>query len=404
MTRSLRRIMATTDVHSTFTAPTGMLTHLHTARSDSLLVDCGDFFEGSGYYRLGHGAIERSILLGLYDVLAPGNHGWRHHFEPALHRLTVCANALDHTGRLLFRPLYLADVGGRRVAVTAVISPQAFHAIPARQRSGHRVTDPAQALRQLMLAHQHDVDSWILLSHSGFDDDLELAAACPFLDVIFAGHCHSPRYGPARVGDTLILKGRELAAGYAAAAPLGTGWTAHTTRFPDLPAHRLPQELATIRTRLADVTKQLATPLGTIAAPYRNTLPDRAALLRAVATRLHTGLGANAILFNETALRPVPLGDTLTLGDLLMLEPFDNQLVHARVPGHFHDAPEALIAYLTAQTGPLITAPMPLPPQLWTVLTTDYLADTYLGGRTQQAGLRLAQALQHTVLAERAQQ
>ncbi|MGH1556317.1 metallophosphoesterase [Streptomyces sp. L7] len=86
MSRRLRKIIATTDVHSAFDAATPMLTHLHTARAGSLIVDCGDFFEGSGYYRFGKGKIEREILTSLYDLLAPGNHGWPHYFEPGAAR------------------------------------------------------------------------------------------------------------------------------------------------------------------------------------------------------------------------------------------------------------------------------------------------------------------------------
>ncbi|MFF0891394.1 hypothetical protein [Streptomyces sp. NPDC003456] len=33
------------------------------------------------------------------------------------------------------------------------------------------------------------------------------------------------------------------------------------------------------------------------------------------------------------------------------------------------------------------------------MLTTDYLADTYLGGCTHEAGLRLDQAVQHVLTA-----
>lgn len=233
-TRSLRQIVATTDVHSALGNAAPFLTHLHALRPTSLVVDCGDFFEGSGYYRLAHGTIERKILLKLYDVLAPGNHGWPHHFEPELHRLTVCANAVHaETGDALFRRLRIAEIGDRRVGVTAVIGQQAFKSIPVAQRVGHRVTDPVQSLRELRLAHHHEVDGWVLLSHSGFEEDLELAATCPFLDGVFAGHCHSRHCGPFRVGDTLVVKGRELADGYAIATPVGAGWGAGTTRFPD---------------------------------------------------------------------------------------------------------------------------------------------------------------------------
>ena len=62
---------------------------------------------------------------------------------------------------------------------------QAEHERPA-QRVGQRVVDPAHALRELQLAHG-EVNSWIVLSHSGFEEDLRLAHVCPFIDVIFAG-------------------------------------------------------------------------------------------------------------------------------------------------------------------------------------------------------------------------
>ncbi|MGW5096586.1 metallophosphoesterase [Streptomyces nodosus] len=398
--RNLRQIVATTDVHSAFDNAAPFLTHLHALRPTSLIVDCGDFFEGSGYYRLARGAIERAILLRLYDVLAPGNHGWGHHFEPDLHQRTVCANAVDaNTGDALFRRLYLADIDGRRVGVTAVIGRQAFHSIPAAQRAGHCVTDPVQALRELMLAHHHEVDSWVLLSHSGFDEDRKLAAACPFLDVVFAGHCHSDQYGPVRVDDTLVVKGRELADGYAIATPVGTGWGAGTTSFPDRAPSVVPAELAGLRSRIEDVKQQLAGVLGPIRPAYRHQPLDRRSLLVDLTARLRTALGADAVILNETALRALPLGDTLTQGDLLSIEPFANQLVHAHVSEPARRDLTGWLSHLTTQAGPLATAPDPLPDTITTVLTTDYLAETYLGERTHEAGLRLDQAVQHILTA-----
>ncbi|WP_329309658.1 metallophosphoesterase [Streptomyces sp. NBC_01262] len=370
--RTLRRIVATTDVHSALDQTPAMLTHLHAARETSLVVDCGDFFEGSGYYRLGGGSIERQILLRLYDVLAPGNHGWPHHFEAGLRELTVCANAVDAaTGAPLFR-----RHGGRTVAVTAVIGDQAFSAIPAHQRAGHGVTDPARALVELLLAHHHEADAWILLSHSGFEEDLRLADACPFLDVIFAGHCHSDHYAPEPVGNALVVKGAELGAGYALAEPVGSGWGAHTLTFPRV--EQIPPELTAVTEQIGLIRHRLAAPLGPVTTRWRGTTPDRHDLMAATATRLYTELGADAVILNETALRPTALGSMLRLGDLLAVEPFGNQLVHAPVPEALaHDLP-ALLAYLTDRAGPLVTAPDPLPAGLGTVLTTDYLAETFL--------------------------
>ncbi|WKX72168.1 metallophosphoesterase [Streptomyces sp. XD-27] len=395
MSRELLRITATTDVHSAFDTGAPMLAHLHTARADSLIVDCGDFFEGSGFYRFGKGQIEREILTSLYDLLAPGNHGWPHYFEPDLRVMTVCANTIDDDGEPLFDRVRIERIGGRRVAVTAAIGPQAFNAIPADQRAGHHVTDPAQALRELMLEHHHRTDAWIVLSHSGFDEDLKLAAACPFTDVIFSGHCHSDTYGPVHVGDTLVVKGRELGIGYATAEPVGTGWAARTCAFPTPSV--APEDLAVLQEKIAFIGRMLAATLGTVNAPYRDTELDRHHLLQEIAERLHTGFGADAVVLNETALRPTYLGDRLTLGDLLAIEPFDNQLVHAFLPDTYTKDLDGLLTRLTEQVGPLAIAPRPLPAGIRSVLTTGYLADTYLGGRTRQAGLRLGQAVRRTI-------
>ncbi|MFG2867791.1 metallophosphoesterase [Streptomyces zaomyceticus] len=395
MSRTYGQIVATTDLHSALDQAHRLLPHLHHLKATSLIADCGDFFEGTGYYRLGKGAIEREILTTLYDVLAPGNHGWPHYFEPGLREMTVCANAVDDaTGRPLFSCIRVVDVHGRRVAVTAVIGVRAFHTIPADQRAGHRVTDPVTALRELMLEHHH-VDSWIVLSHSGFDEDLKLAGACPFVDVIFAGHCHSDTYGPVHIGDTLVVKGRELAAGYAAAEPVGSGWAARTAVVPAPTV--VPDDLAALDERISSACRMLATPLGTLAEPYRDTVLDRRRLLQDITTRLHTGLGADAVLLNETALRSTRLGDDLTLGDLLAIEPFDNQLVHAFLPDRYAQDLDGLLTHLTEHVGPLSFTPQPLPQGFRSVLTTDYLADTYLGGRTHQAGLRLSEAVRGTI-------
>ncbi|MGW5659844.1 metallophosphoesterase [Streptomyces sp. NPDC003758] len=395
MSRRLRRITATTDIHSSFDAATPMLTYLHSARPESLIVDCGDFFEGTGYYRFGKGQIERDVLTSLYDLLVPGNHGWPHYFEPGLHEMTVCANTADGSGEPLFDRVRIKRIGGRRVAVTGVIGPQAFNAIPADQRMGHHVTDPTQALREVMLEHHHHTDAWMVLSHSGFEEDLKLAVSCPFADVIFSGHCHSDSYGPVHVGDTLVVKGRELGAGYAVAEPIGAGWAARTATFPG--SSRLPDELGGLKEQIAFVGRMLAASLGTVNAPYRGTEVDRHRLAQEIALRLHSGLGASAVVLNETALRPVRLGDQLTLGDLLAIEPFDNQLVHAFLPGTYAEDPDSLLVHLADQVGPLAIAPRPLPKGTRSMLTTDYLADTYLGGRTHQAGLRLGQAVRRTI-------
>ena len=328
--RILERIVATTDVHSQLGEVGPLLAGLHRARRDALVVDCGDFFEGTGYYRLGQGRIETEILISLYDVLAPGNHGWLHHLQPGLRELTVSANVVDvSSGEAAFRRLQPTIVGGRRVAVTAVIGEQAFAAIPVGERSGHRVIDPVSALTDVWKKHRHEVDAWVLLSHSGFEHDLRLAEACPFLDVIFAGHCHSERLGPERVGSTVVVKGPELAAGFSTAAPEEEGWRATSAWFE--PVDTLPAPLESVGRQVELLRDQLATELGPLDPAWRDRALDRRAVLEQVARRLQACSTSAVVILNESALRQVHLGQLLTADDLLAIEPFGNRIVHARV-------------------------------------------------------------------------
>ncbi|MFC5665178.1 metallophosphoesterase [Kitasatospora misakiensis] len=390
MIREVAAIAATTDVHSAFDNANPMLSGLHEARARALIVDCGDYFEGSRFYRLGRGAIERQVLTSLYDVIAPGNHGWQHYLEPDIRALTVCANVVDQQGVPVFRPLHRAVVGGLRVLVTAVIGEQAFATVPPLHRTGQRATDPVNALRDLLLRHHHRADAWVLLSHSGFEADLRIAEECPFLDVIFAGHCHSDRYGPAQVGRTVVVKGHELGVGYAWAEPASTGWTAHAARFTDTPTS--PTALAPITDMIDSWRRHLAAPLRPVLPRWQNSTPCRATILQLVAEHLHDKLRV-PVLLNETALRSTKLGTTLRVGDLLAVEPFGNQLVHAKIPHRYIDRPEGLVTHLTQHCGPTTTVPRPLSAGTTHVLTTDYLATTFLDRYAHDAGFGLGESV-----------
>jgi hypothetical protein len=360
-------------------------------------VDCGDFFEGTGYYRLGRGRIETEILASIYDVVVPGNHGWRHHLEPGLRELTVCANVVDvSTGEAPFRRLHQTTVGGRRVAVTAVIGEQAFAAIPVGERSGHRVIAPASALTGLWAEHCHEVDAWVLLSHSGFEHDLRLAEACPFLDVVFAGHCHSQRHGPGRVGSTVVVKGAELAAGFSTAAPTREGWHASTARFG--PVDALPALLEPFGDRIALLRDQLVTPIGLLEPSWRDRALDRRAVLEQVAKRLQACATSSVVILNESALREPDLGKMLTADNLLAIEPFGNSIVQAQA------SPEIdlsdLLAGFEERAGPLVVHGRQVSAPVSSVVTTSYLAETLSFAGPPATVLDLSQAVRHVLCSE----
>ncbi|MFG1705416.1 metallophosphoesterase [Nonomuraea sp. M3C6] len=397
--RVLERILATTDVHSSFDRPLPMLAHLHAARPGALVVDCGDFFEGSGYYRLGGGAIERRALALLYDVIAPGNHGWRHHFEPDLRAMTVCANAIDAgTGEPLFRPVRVERIDGRQVGVTGVIGEEAFATIPPSERTGHRVIQPVLALHELRARYRDAVDDWIVLSHCGFDHDLALPVLCPFISVIFSGHCHSDQQGPVQVQHTLVVKGHELGSGYAEAALRDGRWAVRARTYPR--TTRVDNSIAPLLAHIQEIRERLINPLSPLAEPFRDTIPDRREILMLIAHELRIRHAIDTVVLNETSLRPIHLGSVLHEGDLLAIEPFANQLVRAHIADATGD-PKDFFGKLTAQVGPLVIDHDPAAPELRCALTTRYLADTFFGGRWNGPPLPLARLVQAVLTGER---
>ncbi|MFJ5122393.1 metallophosphoesterase [Kitasatospora sp. NPDC088548] len=393
-TRQLTGITATTDVHSSLQRAPALLAHLHQARERHLVVDSGDWFEGTGYHQLGGGAVERQILTRLYDVVAPGNHGFANYLhDEALHAITVSANITRSDGSPVFAAVHRTTISGRRVAVTGVMGEAAFDAVRTVQRPGLQLADPARALHRLAAEHP-DVDEWVLLSHAGFTHDLALADAVPHLDLVFAGHCHSDHHGPAPAGRAMVVKGYERACGYARAdlRPDGS-WSASHHLLPQGGA--VPAELADITGRIDRLTARLTEPLGAITAPWANTVPDRHLLLTEVARHLHHQHGLPVVL-SDSGLRPARLAATLSRADLFALEPFANQLVVA-------DAPDDWTRWLDEVTaphlaGPLATWPPTLPAGGGRVLTSDYLAETFLAGERRPTGLMAADAVR-TVLA-----
>lgn len=380
--RRLQRIVATTDVHSALDHAPLLASHLHALRGGALIADCGDFFEGTGYYVLGGGQAETMLLIALYDVVAPGNHGYRHHLDdPALHAITVCANITGQNGASVFAPLAAFEIGGTTVAVAGLLGIAAFTSILPAERTGHQIVDPAVALRGLHRQYRGRVDSWIVLSHAGFAHDLALARACPFVDVIFSGHCHSSESGPVTVGGVTVVKGPELGGGYATAQPDDGQWRAATTTFLPLDTRAAPPDgLRPVLDQVASLRGVLGKAVGALDGRFACQTPPRWELLSHLARAAREMTGADFAVFNQTCLRETALVSVLHMGELMTLEPFGNTLTCVQATD-----PAALVEHLTEAAGPLLSDPQqlpgPTPRRAVTVVTTAYLAATHLDGR-----------------------
>ena len=165
-----------------------------------LFVHAGDMVQGSLFYTLFGGEADALVYntMGL-DVMCLGNHEFDRGSEGLLVLLEdaefpiVCAN-IDVTSDSLLAgmiaPYILIEVGGEQVGVIGLIVEELFNVSSPSAETGIL---PVAETAQLMIEEleMDGVNKIILLTHIGYENDLELASLLTGADVIVGGHSHS---------------------------------------------------------------------------------------------------------------------------------------------------------------------------------------------------------------------
>ncbi len=170
-----------------------------------LLLDCGDFSQGSVYYSLFKGEVEVQLmnLMG-YDACTIGNHEFDCGMEnmARLFRMAkfpiVCAN-YDFTGTVcegLVKPYIIKECGGRKIGIFG-LAPQLKGLVSDANCQGVVYHHPAAVAQQMAdkLRNEEGCDFIICLSHLGYgnrdDQDPAVIRATRGIDVFLGGHSHS---------------------------------------------------------------------------------------------------------------------------------------------------------------------------------------------------------------------
>ena len=172
---------------------------------DLLLVDAGDFSQGSTYYTLYHGDVEVGLMnLMKYDAATIGNHEFDFGLENMARLFReaqfpiVCCN-YDFTGTPvegLVKPYTIIRRAGLKIGILGV-SPQLEGLVAAHTCTGVRYTDPIEAAQPVadLLKTQEKCDLVVCLSHLGWNlagvSDEEFIPATRNIDVVIGGHSHT---------------------------------------------------------------------------------------------------------------------------------------------------------------------------------------------------------------------
>lgn len=172
----------------------------------TLLVDCGDFSQGSLYYNLFRGAAEVVLMNVIgYDVATIGNHEFDFGLDNmmrifAMADFPIVSTNYDFAGTPVdsfVRPYHIVKVDGVRIGFVGV-GPQLKGLVAEANYKGVEFHNPIVAADSVasFLKDTNSCDIVVCLSHLGWQvanavDDVELIGNTRHLDLVLGGHTHS---------------------------------------------------------------------------------------------------------------------------------------------------------------------------------------------------------------------
>ncbi|MDH3665702.1 MAG: 5'-nucleotidase/apyrase family protein [Paracoccaceae bacterium] len=170
------------------------------AAEHSILVDGGDQFQGSLFYTQYQGQAEAEMMNALgYDAMTVGNHEFDdgpnvlRAFMETIEFPILLANAdvsaePELAGVLM--PSTVIEVGGEKIGLIG-LTPEDTDEL-AKPGPNVAFSNPAEALtREVAALTEAGIDKIVVLSHSGYSVDLDVASQVAGVDIIVGGHTNT---------------------------------------------------------------------------------------------------------------------------------------------------------------------------------------------------------------------
>jgi 5'-nucleotidase/UDP-sugar diphosphatase len=333
----------------------GYINKVRREEENVLYVIAGDMLQGSvidSEYR-GISTIEIMNYLAP-DVVTLGNHevdyGLPHllFLEKMANFPIVNANLyISKYNRRLMRPYLVINVAGFDVMFIGILTESVLQSLKMDQQIATFITleEASHEVGKICNAYKdEDIDLTVLLTHIGFESDLELAAMLRpewGVDMIVGGHSHTILEQPAKVNDILI-------------AQAGVG-TDQIGRF-DIVVDDDTNSIVDWKWRLIPVDSSMAEPdpeltkfidsfKQEVDRKYNTMVSHLARKLTHPSREVETSLGdlfadifaergqVDVMFLGSGSIRGAELGPVVTLGDLRSVFAFDDTLYKFTITG-----------------------------------------------------------------------
>jgi 5'-nucleotidase/UDP-sugar diphosphatase len=196
-----------------------------------LLLDAGDFLGGApfAWLAINGSAPELTIMQEMgYDAVTIGNHEYDYGPDVLVQYLLQAGYPEAHQETLVLasnteapsaHPLAVHNLyrnsgifeleNGLKVGVFGILGKDAI--LVTGDSGDVRFLDQHQTARRMVdELEEQGADVVVAISHSGVNEDRELAQEVPGIDIIVGGHCHTALFEPVLQGTTIIAQAGSL--------------------------------------------------------------------------------------------------------------------------------------------------------------------------------------------------
>ena len=177
-----------------FSRRVSFINEMRAKNKNILVLDSGDYSQGSIYYRIFYGKASAKLLpYAKYDAIALGNHEFDNgehvlkNIVKKSHTQYLSANVHFKNAYLkkAVKPYIIKEFDGEKYLIIGVTTSSLAN---LSNTSYVTVTSPIDEIKKIINKEKYDY--LIILSHCGLDEDKQIAHAIPEIDLILGGHNH----------------------------------------------------------------------------------------------------------------------------------------------------------------------------------------------------------------------
>jgi len=175
-----------------------------------LLIDIGDIF-GAGVNPRRHKFITKTYQYLNYDIWTPGDQdfieGKKLFFNGLLPAIKTTLNTnLYIEGKMFGEPFVIKEFNGIKIGFTSTITKEVEKYVSPIRKLNVSIKDQYVALKPVIKKLEEKCDVVVLLSHSGYDKDVEFAKNLNKIDLILGGHSQTLLKEPTFENNTYIAQ------------------------------------------------------------------------------------------------------------------------------------------------------------------------------------------------------